>query len=105
MKRNQIIAAMNAMPEDCDIEFDVILLERQVEMMSFMSSFLALAGKARGEDYEPGQWNTALVGVFSRLGLGEEAHYLVLKSAVDFGDRVEETNGKAMQSLAKLAMR
>lgn len=101
MKRNQIIAAMNALPEDCDIEFDVTLLERQADMMSFMSSFLALAGKARGEDYEPGQWNTALVGVFSRLGLGEEA----LKSAVDFGNRVEETNGNATQSLAKLAMR
>ena len=28
MKRNQIIAAMNALPEDCDVEFGVIPLEK-----------------------------------------------------------------------------
>lgn len=104
MKRNQVIAAMNALPEDCEAEFSIIPLDRQVEMMTFMANFLALASKARGENYEPGQWHTALIDVFSRLGLGNEASYLVLKSAVDSDNHVEETNGNAMQYLAKLAM-
>lgn len=104
MKRNQIIAAMNTLPEDCEVEFNIIPLDRQVEMMTFMANFLTLASKARGENYEPGQWHTALVDVFSKLGLGKEASYLVLKSAADFDNRVEEANGNAMQSLAKLAM-
>lgn len=104
MKRNQIIAAMNTLPEDCEAEFGIIPLDRQVEMMTFMADFLTLASMARGEDYETGQWHTALVDVFSRLGLGKEASYLVLKSAADFDNRVEEANGNAMQSLAKLAM-
>lgn len=106
MKRNQIIAAMNALPEDCEVEFGIIPLDRQVEMMTFVANFLTLASKARGENYEPGQWHTALIDVFSRLGLGngKEATYLVLKSAADFGNRVEEANGNAMQYLAKLAM-
>lgn len=104
MKRNQIIAAMNALPEDCEVEFSIIMLDRQVEMMTFMTDFLTLASMAMSENYEPGQWHTALVDVFSRLGLGKEASYLVLKSAADFDNRVEEANGNAMQSLAKLAM-
>lgn len=104
MKRNQIIAAMNALPEDCEVEFNIIPLDRQVEMMTFMANFLTLASKARGENYEAGQWHTALVDVFSRLGLGKEAFYLVLKSAVDYDNHAEETNGNAMQFLAKLAM-
>lgn len=104
MKRYQIIAAMNALPEDCEVEFNIIPLDRQVEMMTFMADFLTLASKARGENYEPGQWHTALIDVFSRLGLGKEASYLVLKSAADFDNRVEEANGNAMQYLAKLAM-
>lgn len=104
MKRNQVIAAMNALPEDCEAEFNIIPLYRQVEMMTFMADFLTLASEARGENYEPGQWHTALVDVFSRLGLGKEASYLVLKSAADFDNRVEEANGNAVQSLAKLAM-
>lgn len=105
MKRNQIIAAMNALPEDCEVEFSIIPLDRQVEMMTFMADFLTLASMASGENYEPEQWHTALVDVFSRLGLGKEASYLVLKSAADFDNRVEEANGNAMQNLAKLAMR
>lgn len=72
--------------------------------MTFIADFLTLARKAMGENYEPGQWHTALIDVFSRLGLGKEASYLVLKSAADFYNRVEEANGKTMQSLAKLAM-
>ena len=104
MKRNQIIAAMNALPEDCEAEFDIIPLDRQVEMMTFMANFLTLASKARGENYEPGQWHTALIDVFSKLGLGKEASYLVFKSAVDFDNRVEESNDNCMQYIAKLAM-
>lgn len=104
MKRNQSIAAMNALPEDCEAELSIIPLDRQVEMMTFMANFLALASKASGENYEPGQWHIALIDVFSRLGLGKEASYVVLKSAADFYNRVEEANGNAMQNLAKLAM-
>ena len=104
MKRNQVIAAMNALPEDCEAEFSIIPLDRQVEMMTFMADFLTLASEASGKNYEPGQWHTALVDVFSRLGLGKEASYLVLKSAADFDNRVEEANGNAMQSIAELAM-
>lgn len=104
MKRNEVIAAMNALPEDCEAEFSIIPLDRKVEMMTFMADFLTLASEASGENYEPGQWHTAFIDVFSKLGLGKEAFYLVLKSAADFDNRVEEANGNAMQSLARLAM-
>lgn len=107
MKRNQVIAAMNALSEDCDVEFGVITLERQTELMTFMALFLALASYSHEENhepYEPGQWYTAIIDVFSRLDMEPESKALVLQSAIIFKDKMIELDGNNMQSLAKLAM-
>lgn len=104
MKRNQIIAAMNALPEDCEMEFDIIPLDRQVEMVTFMANFLALASKYKGTNYEPECWHEALVDIFEKLGLGKEAAYMVVSFATEYDKRIEEANDNCMQSLAKLAM-
>lgn len=45
MKRNQEIAAMNALPEDCEVEFNIIPSDRQVEMMTFMANAMQYLAK------------------------------------------------------------
>lgn len=104
MKRNQVIAAMNALPEDCDVEFGVIPLEKQVEMMTFMANFLTLASMYKGTNYDPEQRREALVDIFKKLGYGKEAAYVVVSSAAEFDKRFKEASDNCMQSLARLAM-
>lgn len=104
MKRNQVIAVMNALPEDCDVEFGVIPLEKQVEMMTFMANFLALASRYKGTNYDPEQRREALVDIFEKLGYGKEAAYVVVSSAAEFDKRFKEASDNCMQSLARLAM-
>lgn len=105
MKRNQVIAAMQALPEDCDAEFNVLPLDKSVEIMSMLSIFLALAEERFDTEYEVEDWPLAIVDVFSRLDLGVEALALYVQSKTVQEQRVSEANDQAMRRLAKLAMR
>lgn len=104
MKRNQVIAAMQALPEDCDVDFDVIPLDKSVEMMSALSAFITLAGERFDTEYEIEELPLALVDVFSRLGLGVEALTLYVQSKNEHKQLSSEANDRAMRHLAKLAM-
>ena len=105
MKRNQIIAAMQALPEDCDIEFSVMPREKMVEVTAAQSNFIFLARKTLKKDYQILDWPDALVDVFSELGQGDQAKAVLISTAVDFHKRERAIDEAAFESLAKLAMR
>lgn len=70
MKRNQVIAAMQALPEDCDIEFSVMPREKMVDITSAQSNFIFLARKTIKKNYEISDWPFALFDVFSEFKPG-----------------------------------
>lgn len=105
MKRNQVIAAMQALPEDCDIEFSVMPREKMVDITSAQSNFIFLACKTLKKDYEISDWPFALFDVFSELGQGDQAKAVLMSTAVDFNRREQAIDAAAFESLAKLAMR
>lgn len=104
MKRNQIIAAMNMLPEDCDVDFGLATTIRQVELASMMSVFMALASIYKQKTYELEEWPTALNDVFSSLGLEKEAKAALASTVVRFDRRIKEMDDSAIDWLAKLAM-
>lgn len=105
MKRNQVIAAMQALPEDCDAEFAVVEREKMIDIIFAKSNFILLASEVCRKDYQIDDWRGVLVDVFSMLGQRDKAKAVVCATAIEFNKMGQTIDEVIFDSIAKLAMR
>lgn len=105
MKRNQIIEAMQMLPKHCDFDFAIMPTGKAVEALSFMCCFVALANINLYMDYDADECWGALIDIFTKLGMQDEACDQMMRVRCQYETRAKALDDVAMRDLAKLAMR